>query len=350
MIRVDEINGLLGLVGFKDSLISEYAGKLDAENLASSSGLFVNDISGLITVKNIIQSIENPSLSNAEFNTYLKDRMKSSFINLIKAIYSDNDMIENKPLFQYENDFNNLITDSQDFVGYEINVAKSKDINVVLNRIMLTFANDGEIDVLLFHSSKDSAYSSKTIQTEQDSEVSEFVNWNLPNSNSITGGKFYIGYLRPGDGENEAYNREYQNSSVQSSYNCLSVTPIIVKGYTDDTLFDVNDIEYSSKTWGMNFDFSSFKDYTSIVTNNRDRFARGLTLQVAADILNLIATSTNINKDERMIKIDALYDLNGNRSNPEIPYSVGVLNQLKNEIKELKKIINQPVIQTNTLS
>ena len=99
----------------------------------------------------------------------------------------------------------------------------------------------------------------------------------------------------------------------------------------------------------MNFDFSSFRDYTSVVVENRDRFARGLQLQIAADLLNLFATTTRSNRDERIIKTEALYDLNGNRSNPEIPTSVGVLNQLADEVKNLKRMFGQPVIQYSTM-
>ena len=347
MIRVEEINNLNGLVGFRDSLISEYA-ILDADNKASSSGLFVNDISGLITTKNIKNTLENPNLEDEAFNNYLRGRVNSSFINLMKAIYSDEDMIENKTLFQYENDFTKLLENSTDFVGYEIDVAKTKDVNIVLNKIMLTFDSVEDIKVLLFHSSMDAPLKFDTVSTVAKSDTHKVLNWNLPNANSIAGGKFYIGYLRSSL-TGKAYNREYESSSVQSSFNCLGITPIKVEGWDNETLFDVNNVEYCSETWGINLDISSYKDYTSIIVNNKDRYARGLQLQTAADLLNLIATNSNSNETERRIKIQALYDLNGNRSNPEIPYSVGVLNQLKNEIKELKKFINPPIMQINTL-
>jgi len=347
VIRYAEIDSLLGLVGFRQSTITEYA-ILDAANLASDSGLYVNDISGLITTKNIKQSQEDKDISDANFNTYLKDRMKSSFLTLLKSVYSDNDLIENHLLFPYESDYDNKLTNATDFVGYELDVAKIKDINVVINKIMLTFDGIDTVKILLFNSTQNALQQSQEITTVADSAKHTTLNWNIPYADGVSGGKWYIGYLRSGLTK-QAYNREFESANVQSGFNCVGITPIQVSGWDAETLFDVNDVEYKSETWGLNFDISSFKDFTSIVVENKDRFARGLQLQVAADLLQAMATSTRSNRDERLIKMDALYDLNGNRSNPEIPQSVGVLNQLRHEIKLLKKFANPPKMQINTI-
>ncbi len=313
MIRAAEIDNLLGLVGFRQSTITEFA-ILDATNIVSSSGLFVNDISGLLSVKNIKQSQEDADISDVNFNTYLKDRMKSSFLNLCKAIYSDNDLIENKPLFQYENDLQHPLTNATDFVGYEIDVAKTKNISVVINKIMLAFSGIDTVKILLFHSSKDALIQYKEITTVSDTETSEALNWDLPNSNSIAGGKYYIGYLRSGLTA-QAYDRQFENAALQSLYNCTGVTPVQVSGWDAETLFDINNVEYVAETFGLNFDISGLWDYTSLVVENKDRFARGLQLQIAADLMNVIATSTRSNRDERISKGDALFELNGNDSN-----------------------------------
>mgnify|MGYP006995570345 FL=1 len=348
MIRVSEIDSLLGLVGFRQSSLSGYTTLMDAGNIASSSGLYVNDVSGLITTKNIKNSQEDTAISDANFNTFIDNRQKSSFITLCKSVFSDNDLIENKSLFVKEADFQHLLTNATDFVGYEIDVAKAKDINVVLNKIMLTFNAIEEVTVYLFHSENDALNQSEAITTVADSTKHTFVNWDLPAADGVTGGKWYVGYLRSGLTA-RAYDRDYQDANHQTTFSCLGITPIQVSGWDANTLFDVNDVDYVSETWGMNFDFSSFRDYTSVVVENRDRFARGLQLQIAADLLNLFATTTRSNRDERIIKTEALYDLNGNRSNPEIPTSVGVLNQLADEVKNLKRMFGQPVIQYSTM-
>lgn len=348
MIRHSEIDSLLGLVGFRQPTLSGYD-ILDSGNIASSSGLYVDDISGLLTVKNIKSTQEDDAITNDYFNTFLKSRMKSSFLNLLKSIFSDNDLIENGVVFPYESDFQTTLAKSTDFVGYEIDVAKSKNISVTLNKLMLTFNGIETVKILLLHSSMNALQDSKPITTVADSDKHEALGWELPMSNSIVGGKWYIGYLRSGHTA-LAYDRDYESANVRTPFNCLGITPIQVTGWDAETLFDVNDVEYTSETWGMNFDVSSFLDYTSFVVENKLRFARGLQLQTGADLLNLLATSTRSNRDERIIRTEALYDLNGNRTNPEIPMSVGVLNQLAEETKELRKLVYDPVIQINTLS
>jgi len=348
MIRVTEIDALLGLVGLRQSTITKYA-ILDAGNMASSSGLFINDVSGLMTTKNIKECHEDPAISDANFNIFLKDRMKSSFLSLAKSIFSNDDLIENKVLFDYENDFNKLLTNATDFVGYEIDVAKTKDINVVLNKLVLTFDGIEDVKILLFHSSTNAFKDSETITTVADTDTHTTLNWDLPNANSVNGGRYYIGYLRSGL-DAKAYNRDYENANVENYFNCLGIRAIQVDDWDAETLFDVNDIDYVSETWGMNFDISSLLDYTSIIIENKDRFARALQLQVAADLLNFIATSTRSNRDERIIKAEALFDLNGNRTNVDLPQSIGVLNQLKAEVSVIKRMFSEPKMQINTMS
>ena len=204
------------------------------------------------------------------------------------------------------------------------------------------------VTVYLFHSENDALNQSQAITTVADSTKHQAVNWNLPSFDGVTGGKWYVGYLRSGLTA-QAYDRDYESANSQTRFSCVGIRPIQVSGWDANTLFDVNDVEYTSETWGMNFDISSFRDYTSIIVENRDRFSRGLQLQTAADLLNLMATTTRSNRDERIIKTEALYDLNGNRSNPEIPMSIGVLRQLADEVRMLKKMYDPPKLQINTL-
>jgi len=348
VIRVTEIDSLLGLVGFRQSTLTAYATLMDAGNIASTSGLYVNDVSGLITSKNIKNSQEDTAISDANFNTFIDNTQKSSFIKLLKAIFSNDDLIENKVLYRFESDFTNALTNATDFVGYEIDVAKQKNINVVINKLILTFDAVDNVKILLFHSSKDALQDSETIATVADTDVHTSVNWNLPAANSIVGGKFYVGYLRSGLSAS-AYNRDYESANSPMWYHALGIVPIQVASWDAETLFDVNDVEYSDETWGLNFDISSLKDYTSIVVENKDRFARALQLQIAADLLNLMATTTRSNRDERIIKSEALIDLNGTRNIENIPDSVGVLKQLADEIGTIKKMFAVPKLQIDTM-
>jgi len=360
MIRSSEIDSLLGLVGFHQPTLAGYD-ILDAQNSASSSGLWVDEISGLLTVKNIKATQEDPVISDADFNTYLRNRMKSSFRLLLNSICSDRDLVENHVLYPYENDWTHPLANATDFVGFEIDAAKTKKLSYVLNKIMLEFDGVGDVEILLFHSSQNAVQQSQIITTVANSAKHQSLNWDMPLFDGVTGGKWYIGYLRSGL-TIHACNREFHSASYGNVYNLryhdinrdrdfttMDIRPVQIRGWDSKTLFDVNNVEYVSQTWGLNFDISVYKDFTSYVVENKQRFARPLQLQIAADLLTSIATSTRSNQDERMTKAEALFELNGNRNNPEIPQSVGILKQLDDEIKKLKKLFAQPTIQVNTL-
>jgi len=349
MIRVTEIDILLGLVAFRQPTLSGY-GILDSDNIASSSGLYVDDVSGLLTVKNLKQTQEDPDISDAEFNTFLKNRMKSSFVTLTSSIFGEGDLVENNVLYPYENDWidANKLTNATDFVGFEIDPAKTKNLAIVINKVMLEFSDADSVKVLLFHSSQNALQDSDTVTTVAKSAKHTSVKYNLPAFNSVAGGKWYIGYLRSGLTA-QAYDRDYHSAKYDHRFRTFDIRPIQVAGWDAETLFDVNDIEYVDETWGMNFDITVYKDYTSLIVENANRFARGLQLQVAADLLNLLATSARSNRDERNVKAEALFELNGNRANPDIPQTVGILKQLKDEISKLKALFGPPLIQVNTL-
>lgn len=352
MLRVSEIDSLLGLVGLRQSTITTDA-ILDADNIASGSGLFVGDISGLITTGNIKSCQEDKDISDANFNTFLDNRQKSSLVNLCNSIFSDNDLIENKVLFNYENDWINDIDNDTSFVGYEIDMAKCKNLSLVINKVILSFSGIETVKVLLFHSSKNALHDSGNVVTvaktaTYDSITHEAVDFDLPAFNSVSGGKWYVGYLRSGLTA-KAYDRQFNLASVKTTFNMFGINAIKVDGWDAETLFDVNDVEYSDKTWGMNFDITSYNDYTSLIVENKNRFAKGLQLQIAADLLNLIATTVRSNQDERLIQAQALFELNGQRTEEGIPVSVGVLKQLQIEIDGIKKMFSPNKLQLETL-
>jgi len=354
MIRTSEIDATAVtaagcLVGMRQPTLSGY-NILDSAMYTSLSGLYFDDISGLLTVKNIKAAQEDPAISSANLNTFLKNRLKASFQTLLRSVFSENDLIENAVLYPYENDWLNTLTNDVSFVGYEIDPAKVKQLGIVINKIMLEFSatRSENVKVLCFHSSQNALQKSETITTLPASAKHTAVGWELPAFNSVSGGKWYIGYLRGGLAV-KACNRNYHDANVTHRFRSLDIRPVKVAGWNDETLFDVNNIEYTDESYGMNFDISAYKDMTSYVVENKNRFARGLQLQVAADLLGLLATSIRSNQDERYIKAEALYELNGNRLNPEIPQSVGVLKQLTDEIKKIKGLFEQPKIQVNTL-
>lgn len=336
----------LGLVGWRASTITGMP-TLSAANTATSSGMYYDDFSHLVNVQNLFKIQEDSSISDANFNVFLTNLTNSAFIKVINAVFQDNDYIENRVLFPYENVWTETLTNDTSFVGYEIHPANRRDLTITLNNVFTSFDSTDTVKLLLFHSSKKAAIDSKEISVSELTDTDTSLTWDLSNF-KYSGGKFYVGYLRSGLTA-KAINRDWDSASVRSCFNMFQISPIIVDGWDAETLFDVDDVEYESDTYGLNFDITSWKDYTNIILRNRNKFVDALGLQVAADVLDLIIKSVRSNRIEREIGDSAFIELEG-FINPELPRTLGISAKLKDEIKRLREIfVDTPKITRGTL-
>jgi hypothetical protein len=336
VIRFDKINDIaIGLVGWRQSTKSGSV-VVDAANLASRSGLIYQDGSGYVTVENIQDTMEDPDASDAQVNTYLGNLSKSGFIELLNVIFTEDDFIENRQLFAHENRWTETITNDSSFVGYEIKLEERQDITVVLNQIMLEFDAADTVKILLFNSQKNALVDSQEVTTVANTTTIQALDWELDQNGLYKGGDWYVGYLTSGLTA-QAVNREYELSNLQTRYDSICIQPIKVDSWNAETLFDINDIEYTAEYYGLNFDISAYFDYTQLVLRNENRFAKGLQLQVAIRVLEVISNTTRTNRSERLSKANVIYELNGNKTNPDYPQSVGILTKLKREVERLKE-------------
>lgn len=324
-----------GLVGWRQPIDPDYD-IIDSRNRSSSSGQYFQDISNLVSVENIKNLQSYVSISDEQFNTKLREITSSAVSKLMNNLFYDNDIVENRLLYDYAYDWQHSIANDSSFVGFEIEVANRKDLVSIINRVYSAFDGVDTVKLMLFHTSKKNPVQSVYLQTQQDNEASHYTSWSLPFTNGVSGGKYYIGYLTNGLTA-RAYNRDYESANTKNSFHLCSFKPVKVSGWNSETLFDVNDVEYVSETFGLNFDVTGKKDFTSVVMRNTPRFVNAYMLQVAADVLDLIIHSTRSNDDERMLKINARVELEGSLNNPELPPVIGIANKLKKELKELKE-------------
>jgi len=346
MFQISKINSnVIGLVGWKQSIDPTHP-VIDATNLATSSGSYFQDFSPLVTVDNIKQTQNYPSISDAQINTMLGDMAKSAMIKVLNQVFQDEDLIENKILFPFEMSYTKDIENDVSFVGYELQQPTRMELAHVLNNIVLSFDGVDSVKILLFHSSKQAPILTKTIATVADQDVDTVLNWML--SKEYNGGIFYIGYLRSALTA-KAKNREWDKANVRACFNTLRIEPIIISGWNSETLFNIEDREYSDKTFGLNFNISCWKDYTNTIIQNRNKFVNALGLQVAIDVCDLILKSTNSNRVERVSKAAVLYELDGIVSD-EMPRIMGLKARLSAEVKRLKSnFTGTPAISRGTL-
>lgn len=333
MIQASVINGIAqGVVGWRQPTRSG-SPVVTAANIASSSGLYYQDGSALCTVDNIKAAVDDEAISDANLNTVLADMSKSALNKVCADVFNADDFIDGGLLFKHENKFSEVLTNTTDFVGFEIDLSKRNDISVIINNILLEFDAEDSVKVLLFNSQSNAVVSSSTITTVANSQKNTSVRWVL--NDLAYGGKFYIGYLR-GSLTGQAVKRNYELASVQTSFDGVEIRPVRVADWSAETMFNPEDVSYESDTWGMNFNISVYRDFTEIVKANVNRFADALQLQVCAQAIDMISNSTRSNRAERLSKANAVMELNGNRFNPNFPEHTGVRQRLAREIRRLK--------------
>lgn len=349
MFNVSEIRtNLFGVVGFRQPYDPDYD-VLSASLLVSSSGNVFEQYSSYVNVQNIKDTQPYAAISDVNFNAWLTNAIKDSITKGLQKCFTKNDLLENALLYQYSTRKTSEIENETAFVGYEINVSKRKDITAFINSIFTEFSGTGDVKLLLFNDNKVTTIDTETISVTDKSAKQTVVNWELPYANSVTGGKYYIGYLTDSLVP-KALNRDYELANLRHTYNCLSIQPMKIANWNSEELFDIDKVEYTDETWGLNFDISTFKDYTSLILNNKNMFCDVIGYQFAADMLGMMWSSNRTNGTERMQKANILLELQGNYNNPEYPTVTGVQRKLEKAIKEVQdKLVNSSLIQNVTL-
>lgn len=347
MFQISEIKDqATGLVGWRQPTESG-SPTLDADNIASRSGLIYQEGSGLVRVENIYNTVEDPNLNDANFNTRLKDITGNAFIELLNKIFTQDDYVQNDILFRNQNSWDESITLNTGFVGYEFEIENCRNISMIIDRIAVEFDGDQDVKILIFNDQKRTPVYNTTISGLQDTSVWKDISQVLSNYSSSSN-VWYIGYLTSGLSKSP-YNRNYDRSNCQTQITGANINPIFVDGWDTETMFNPRDVQYQSETYGLNFEISMYKDFTSLIKTNENRFSKGLQLQVAINVLDMIANTTRSNRNERLSKANAVFEINGNRTNKEYPEHTGLNARLAKEVMKLRTTYNGHGINRGTL-
>ena len=319
------------VVGFRQPYNTTYA-ILTGANLVSASGIYLAD--GIVTIENIKNCQEYADISDANFNTQLGQFIQDAIIDFCNLVFNGNDQLEKGLIFNHENIKTETLDNDGDFVGFEINVLRKEDITCLLNNLICEFNAAGTLNIKLFHSSQQTAIQNQNVALTGNNSVEQSVNWYLDKHKDF-GGCYYIGYLTSGVSP-KALNRNWNLSDIRKKYKFISMSPIKVSGHTASTLFDIDDIEYTSDTYGLNFNISSFRDFTDWIVINKNQLAQGIKYQFQANMLKMMKTSNQNNNVEVNIKENALRELDGILTENDNVYSQGILRKLENEAKKVR--------------
>jgi hypothetical protein len=293
----------------------------------------------MVTPEILLDVQGDKDMTIEEFNDFIANMASDVLRDISRDVLQDGKMVEDRFLYPYPDNWGEFSENDTDFVGYEINVAKDLTIAVEIGAVLPEFDAGDTVKLLLFAADKKTLIDSKEITVLEKDNTAQSLEWVLRFADH--GQRFYIGYLRSSLSA-KPLNRTYELSNTRNIFNALNVRPVRVSGWDSEAFFDMEDVDYVSETWGLNFRITARRDFAPVIEQNELEFSTAQQLGVGVRVLNEIATSVRSNRDERISKTQALIELNGTRDAGEPPYVVGLIQRYRQEIQRLKSQFGDP--------
>lgn len=328
-----------GRIGWLDTDV-EGAPALDSVNTSSTSARYYNDGSAhpAVTIKNIYDCQENKSITDEAFNELLRQYDKSVIMRCLNSVFNRPALIEHK--LCYTRTYNNLaiqIPNGGNFVGWRINIAKG-DYAVMFNAISLYFNGDTTFNLYMYNDLKKAPLKVQSVTCEANNQTQVSLDWVV---NYITtrnlGGVIFIGYYQEDLGNVQALDEQlnlWENPKIFGGYPCQAAQ--VGSGDTRD--FNRGNPSVVYRTYGLNLEVSTYRDYTQKIIMSPHLFDDVRMLSMAILIVSIIKNSGRINGTER-IAGEYLNDLKIETdlamTTQEMPFSPGLKAQLNKAIKQL---------------
>ena len=339
MFNKNKIDSLYGIVGLRGSDNPKYK-ILDAANLASTSGYFVDD-NAYCKIELYKDNQDYSDITDAEFNTNLKELQQSSISSVLGMVFSDSDYIDRQVLYRYAQNKTDVDTLPSGFIGYKITPNNTKSLAFSITRDILSFNGTGDIELLIFNSAKKEVVFSQVVSIVSDHQVVE-LDWVLDDTDGLYKGEYYYGYNTDGLTV-QPFKRDYNNSNVESIISDLYIENIFVDGHNTNTLFDLTTTEGNSLATGLNPDITVFEDYTDLILNNKRLFATAILLDMQIKMIGFNLASIRSNKNQRLGEsntVRMLQEIEG-QSGEGVVRIAGLRPMLIGEVKRLTKEIER---------
>ena len=355
MFQVDTIkNKLYGIVGFRQPLNPTDA-IIDAENLVSRSGYYVNDNS-FVKIPQLKASQDYIGISDDEFNAYLKRLQESSITNVCNQVFNKFAYLDRNLLFTNPNNRVNQSVLPDGFVGYRIEVTKERNIAFEIKRVLLDFDTLGDIKLMLFNTSQVTPIFEKTITISSKTQQQD-LSWKVDNSGDTYKGDYYLGYIKSGASP-IPFDRGYESSDVLTRFRHLYIERVSVNGHATETLFDLTNEEGLSHDIGVNPDIIVYEDFTDFITQSEMLFGRAIYLDMSIAVLREYSNSLRSNGTERRSEEQAsriLAEIEGQSGIGVLtitglrPLLIGEINKISEEVDKLKEGFVNDKIRVTTL-
>lgn len=331
--KKDAIECFSGLIGFRESADKDCYEALTSALKKSYSGVYVNEGNAPLTLGLINQAIGgdensvNEYLTNAMHSETLE--MLSAFVILQKKKLYTKELLANFDIGVRPNAGNIRLTIAPNgrFVGIEIEPFRGNSVRVdvaslgihfdtVVTDFPIYFYNSSQLDpvvIVLVTTTKAGSLEwiiednlnqgSGSTAIDFDRFVSEFVS-----KNYATGSRSFIGYYE----DDLAGAKAIDTHLISSCLGCtgrslmhdvrpyVNVKPFQFMGgntYMDRTLPDIQNIGYTTETFGLSLKLNARCDITSVLCANKSMFAMLLKKFVAKRLLWDIVNSNQLSGD-----------------------------------------------------
>lgn len=306
---------------------------ISGQNQTSSSSRFYEDFHASATIQKLYAAQPDKDISDADFNSLLQKMDRSVIMRCVNAIFSKPAKIEHGLVYERMSNVRNVpVPNSSMFCGYRMKVSNG-NYAVMINSIALFFNGVATFNVYLFNDLTLAPLLVQQVTTMANSQTVINLNWILKYVDANKGGLFYIGYFQDDLGAVQAVDEQlnmWADSRIYGAWPFQSGR----RGALD---FDRINPSVVFRTYGMNMEMSSYKDYTEAITRNAHLFDEARGLLMAIRVLEEVKNSARTNNTSRianeMIKID--YDLDLAFPTKEAPFMAGLKAQLQRAFEQI---------------
>lgn len=372
---------LTGLVGFQNPANPDFQ-KFDAANLSSRSGLTINS-NPYVKPEYIINSQDYKDISDVDFNTWVRNKINTSIINVCSSVFKQNDYTDRQLLYKHAlNKLSIVPTNTQDGSGHYTNtyalppgfvckwlqVKDHPNIAFNIKRILLEFNGTGDITLYLYNTSDfttplftQTVNITKPIQEVILLDANGNPNgWTCDNTTGFYKGDYYLGYFTEGM-TLEPFSRAYREASFMSQPKDMFIQRLTFTTFTQPSgTIDLFKLDAPLVYDGMNPDIMVYEDFTDLITQNEMLFAKAIQLDCQISFLSEIIASVRTNRLKLIagdMVADMLANLEGQKGDGIAtvtglrPMLLGELARTKAELKKLQEgYVSDGLIVVNTLT
>lgn len=333
------LSKLTGRIGWKQPIGGP---TLNTANKKADSGRYFQDFHPLVTVQNIVDTIEGgESMNNEQINAFLEGMQKSAILRTINGVFNKPQLIESTLIFDRKLR-NDIPTNNYGkFCGYRLYCGQG-EFALQVSRAAFIFNANATFTLYLYQDMVlEPLYTKEVTVTAYNETYVELPDWivNYISEKSM-GGVFYIGYYQDELAAQNAVALDEFVSQWNRSFAFGYTAMEAVADFSNKTFIRIA-VPYTLRTYGMNLEIQTYYDFTNKIVKNATLFDEAIGLTMAIEALGYITYSARSNKTQRITQEMGaiIYNeiMNSGDALQLSPYVAGLKQQLVQELGRLNR-------------